>query len=349
MSGCASSQYQEYMDKGNEALKKENYSEAVQYFEKAAKVKSNEEAKALLETTKGKVNIQKRLTQGEKAQKEKKFDNAIDLFTKIIEKKENDKEYALLTKRAKESLETAKTQKETALLEMAHTALTGKKYITASKYFTEMLDLNPKQKEAKKLLKFSENMKNGSTALIGKKYDEAISLFTIALDTKPDDEEAKKRKEEALTAKKEAEAVVSNVEKREENSDDTFPIEYPVQPYVPAQDNAKVQFVNSMNNLINYYNLNVSNQIKGMPNMTSPTQLMVTVEYIYRESLKVYVPFTEYQPIMDNWLKCLKESNVVFQKFKDLSNGDISALNEITDSPMTDYYNLTVQGLNSIQ
>lgn len=103
-----------------------------------------------------------------------------------------------------------------------------------------------------------------------------------------------------------------------------------------------------MNYLMNYYNQNVLNQIQGAPNMTSYSYLSSSVGNIYRESLNVYVPYSEYQSIIDNWLKCLEATNSLLEDFYELSKGNIGAFNNDIIDEVYNYYELTENGLNSI-
>jgi tetratricopeptide (TPR) repeat protein len=351
LSGCAS-KYSEYMDMGKEALKKENYQKAITYFDRAVKENSNQEAKELLKESKEKFEVQSLFNKGSSTLQKKKFDEAIVIFTEIIQNNENNTDLVKIVINAKASLKKAIEQKVKLLLEIANTSIKGKEYATAIKYLSKIVELNANNEEAKKLLKYSENMKNGFEALKNKQYDEAISLFTIASNSKPDDEEAIKMKEEALNSKKELEnTMVANNTQSETGNTENFTNqgEKSNNQEIVIEDTSKVQFVNTMDFLINHYNQNFSNLLKGSTEMTSTGYMIVAVQHNYRQTLNVIVPYPEYQSIIDNWLLCLEATNNFLEILKQLEKGDMSAYDTEKAKDIFPYYDLTVEGLNSIR
>lgn len=354
LSGCASLNYNEYLKQGKIELNKENYKEAATYFKKALNEKSEEEAKELLKETNIKLNLDLLIADGASALKEEEYKKAIDIFNRIIEEYSNDKRLELMTEKAQGFLIEANNLREKSLLSLVDTAIKDKEYNIAIKNLNEILKINPKNEEAIKLLKFSENMMAGSTALISEKFDEAISLFTIALNTIPDSNEAKNLKGEALNSKKELEdqLLAAKIQKEAEEAEAAAAVteaeDFQETDFI-VDESYQDEFVESMNLLTSDYNENVWNQMSGINSgMVSPGYLMGQVKRIYRESINVYVTYPQYQSIKDNWLRCLEETNIFLEMMEDIEGGATSGYVDNIDE-LVKYQELTFNALYSIQ
>jgi tetratricopeptide (TPR) repeat protein len=341
--GC-SNQFNQYLEQGKVALKNKEYQEAVSYFEKAVNEKNEKEAQQLLEETKTKLQVLTLMEKGKKVLADKKVDEAILIFTELIDTYEKEAEVKELVKQTETLLADAKQQMVNTLLQNSEDAVKRKEYGLAKKYLSKLLEQDQEQDKAKTLLTFCQNMLNGTQALRDGKVDEAISLFTIALNAQPNNKDAQQLKEEALNRKQESETLVTTAPNYDPN------MVIGEENTAPVVDEATVQFKNAMVELLNSYQQNVINQFQAVSaGMTSPGVLMVEVEHNYRQSLNVYVPYTDYQPIMDNWLTCLEFTREYLQMIKNVGNGDYSDNSAEIIQNMTNYYGLTQNGLNSIQ
>ncbi|MCU1808260.1 tetratricopeptide repeat protein [Cytobacillus firmus] len=358
LAGCIG-KYDDYLQKGKNSLENEEFAKAVDYLEQALKEKKTAEAEQLYAEAKDKSKISKLLTEGKDLTNKKQFNEAISIYTSILKDYENKEYLDSILKETQGLLNVTKTKYGEALLTMANTAIQGGEYSYAKKNLSKILDMDIENSEVKQLLMFCENMINGTNAYNNQEWDEAISLFSVALNTYPDHEKAISMKKEALDNKKSLEIAdnMAGYENEEamtnevdfEETDVTVNEDEDIQSN-PAEDAAKIEFVNVMNSLLNDYWSNVMNQIQGISSgMTSITYLQMNLGNIYRESVNVAVPYPEYQEIMNNWMTCLEETNVYLEVLQGISNGDFSALSQENIFVMADYYEKTLDGLNSIQ
>lgn len=357
LAGCIG-KYDDYLQKGKNSLENEEYTKAVDYLEQALEEKKTAEAEQLYAEAKDKNKISKLLTEGKDLTNKKQFDEAISIYTSILKGYENKDYLDSILKETQGLLNVTKTKYGENLLTMANTAIKGGEYSYAKKNLSKLLDMDIENSEVKQLLMFCENMINGTNAYNNQEWDEAISLFSVALNTYPDHEKAISMKKEALDNKKNLE-IADNMVGYENEEAMTNEVDFEETDLTaedediqsnPAEDVAKIEFVNVMNSLLDDYWSNVMNQIQGISSgMTSITYLQMNLGNIYRESVNVYVPYPEYQEIMNNWMTCLEETNVYLEVLQGIYNGDSSALSQENISVMADYYQKTLDGLNSIQ
>lgn len=347
--GCMPNQYEESMNKGKNALEENKYEIAIGYFEKAVKEEGTAEAELLLSESKVKMSIQNLIDNGNKAINEKNIDNAITIFSDLIIEHKNNPKMKELVDVAKISLKEASSLKEMQLIEIANSASKDKSYGVAMKYYSQVLEMNPDHAEVKKLLKYSENMHFGSEALRIENYDEAISLFTIALFSKPNDEVAEKLKEEALKGKNEFQQILAaynmpaeEVSQTQEvaSTDDNIETEESVEIFIEEEeDYLKNEFVFTMNQLMNVYNQEILTPISMYESrLTNVRDINRSLETIYADSINVYLPYPEYQLIIDEWLNCLVITSELLFMFEDLGNGNSSTFNPNTVTEVYEYY-----------
>ncbi|MCD7032859.1 hypothetical protein LRR81_01365 [Metabacillus sp. GX 13764] len=346
LTGCTEDQYDEYILKGKTAFLKQDYQGALINFNKAANEKSDEKVQELINETNLKIKIQASIKRGKTALESKEYVSAIKILSNIVSSYNDNTKLIDMVEDAQIELNKAKLLREESLLKVANSSIEGEDYDYATKMLSELLVINESNENAKKLLKYIENINNGSEALDNKLYDKAVSYFTIALNAKPNDKKAEKLKGEALNDKEMEENIVNSTIQDETEINES--IQQPDTNF-SDEDNRKIQFVKDIQASMEDYYRSFTSQLRGSSEMISTSSIKSEVRLIYSQALSINVPYPNYQPIKDNWLHCLEETNKYLENLDEVSNGNLSAFAKNTGNKITVYYEKTQNGLDSIK
>lgn len=234
---------------------------------------------------------------------------------------------------------------------MARSALQQQYYGQVIPYLSDVIEINNKNKETYTLLQYTENMKNGITQLDNEQYDTALTLFTSALKLKPNDKVAKKLKQEALNDKQQeiadstddSQATDGSVNQGSTQNNNGNADSSSNQGGTPNNSNAvpnqqndsKAQFVNTITNLVNYFNQNI-NPARAQDGSISADYQIDVINKLYGQFSNVYIPNPKYTPIVASWMELLDNARVLLLHIKERKSGDWSVENYQTFNAYND-------------
>ncbi|KZN94780.1 hypothetical protein [Aeribacillus pallidus] len=194
--GCTSKEYKSNMESGIEALKKEQYSDAISFFNKALHEKNTEEAQLALDLSKQIKDSVAALEKGE-------FETAISLAEKIKNSNETSKVLDILKPKAEKIIEEAE-KTSAALKEMESELESGKALLEENKFdeafaiFKKIAETTSNNEKIVSVTKNAEQLMNQAAAAKNQYLQEQEKK--LQEERQKAEEEAKKRKEEQKKA-----------------------------------------------------------------------------------------------------------------------------------------------------